>query len=692
MSRFNDVLPLANPGDPRPCHTASVVSVNVTEPLTPPPEADVLLENLDATQRAAVTSDAAPLAILAGAGSGKTRVLTRRIAWRSATGQIDARHVLAVTFTRKAAAELRERLRALGLRDSTTAGTFHSLAWAQLRNRWEERGIRPPTLLDRKIGFVARLLPRGNPSLPLDCTAELEWTQARDLGAADYQAAAEKAGRTPPLPMGQMIALIESYREAKLQARVVDFDDLLMLAARDIAADEDYAAAMRWRHRHLFVDEFQDINPLQHRLLRAWMGDSPDLCVVGDPNQSIYAWNGADASHLLWFEDRNPGAEIIKLGHNYRSTPQIVETGHIVLPSNARALAPPTAHRPDGAMPTVRGFADDKAEAAAIARTIRDGRPPGHAWSQQAVLTRTNAQTAVIAAALQTVDIPYRLKGGAALTAQPEVRQLLNILRSGTAPIRDALSDLRAEVAELNPGPDASRADQDRQANRDALVRLVADHAEADPDGSSEAFVMMLEAQNRNDGFEAQRDGVDIMTFHAAKGLEWQTVHVAGLERGYVPISHANDDPIALAEERRLLHVALTRAKRQLHLTWAMERQFGERTGKRSRSPYLDAIDPDGAPKETATKKSKQTQLAGVRAKLSVPVDDPVYDALTEWRRDTAKAGGVPAYVVFNNRTLAAIAEQLPETETELLEVPGVGPAKIDKYADEVLSIVAENL
>jgi len=653
--------------------------------------ADRLLDGLDDTQRSAVTSTAAPLAILAGAGSGKTRVLTRRIAWRVATGDANARHVLAVTFTRKAAAELRERLRQLGLRDATTAGTFHSLAYAQLRQRWEERGIRPPSLLDRKIGFVARLLPSGDRSLPLDVTSELEWASARDLDEHSYPGAAEKADRSPPLPMGQMTATIERYREEKLRARVVDFDDLLRLAARDLAADADYAAAIQWRHRHLFVDEFQDINPLQHRLLKSWQGDRTDLCVVGDPNQAIYAWNGADASQLLWFADRNPGAQVIQLGHNYRSTPQIVAAGHTVLPSNARTKQPPTAHRPEGPAPSIRSFSDDRTEAAGIARSIRDNHAPNTAWSGQAVLTRTNAQTAIIAQALRAVNIPHRVKGGAELTSQPEVKALLRGMRQTDATLRDALSDLRAEVAEARPAPDASPADHDRHANREALIRLAADHAESQPDGQASAFVEWIESTSRNDGFEAQRDGVDVMTFHAAKGLEWPVVHLAGIERGLVPIGHANDNPVALAEERRLLHVAITRAQSQLSITWAQERNFGERAAKRTRSPYLDALDPAGAAVSPQPKKSAKAGLAAARAKLDIPEDDPLYDALVEWRRDTSQADNVPAYVVFNNRTLVAIADARPTMKHELLACPGVGPAKIEKYADDVLALVEEH-
>ena len=262
-------------------------------------ESEQLLQGLNDAQTRAVTSTAQPLCILAGAGSGKTRVLTRRIAHRAATGSLETRHVLAVTFTRKAAGELTRRLRDLGLRDSVAAGTFHAVAYAQLRARWNDRDIRPPSLLDRKVGFVARLMPpalgrRGITAL--DVVAEIEWAKARMVTPDDYSGAATLAGRRVSLELSTVAELFERYEKAKRERRMVDFDDLLRLCRRDLLDDRDFAATQRWRFRHFFVDEYQDVNPLQHELLRAWLGDRSDLCVVGDPNQAIYAWNGADAS------------------------------------------------------------------------------------------------------------------------------------------------------------------------------------------------------------------------------------------------------------------------------------------------------------------------------------------------------------------------------------------------------------
>lgn len=659
--------------------------------------AERLLDGLDDTQRLAVTSPAAPLAILAGAGSGKTRVLTRRIAWKAATDQLDPRHTVAVTFTRKAAGELNTRLRQLGMRDVPTTGTFHSLAYAQLRQRWSERGIAEPQLLDRKIGFIARLLPRRpsgrGDNLALDVTGEIEWAAARALSPDAYRKLAESDERDPPLPAGQMAQLMADYADAKRKQRLVDFDDLLRLATRDLMADPDYAAAIRWRHRHLYVDEFQDINPVQHGLLLAWKGERNDLTVVGDPNQAIYAWNGADASNLMWFEDRNPGAGVIRLGHNYRSTPQIVTAGHAVLPSNARAEKKPTAHRGDGPEPTIRGHDDDRAEAAAVARAVRDSHAPGLSWSHQAVLVRTNAQTALIADAMRRAQIPVRVRGGAALVEQPEVRNLLDFISGSDRPLSEVVIDLRDEVDRLNPGRDAAPAELDRQANRDALVRLADDHAAADGAVTGAAFVAWLRASSRSDGIDAVNDAVEITTFHAAKGLEWPIVHLAGIEKGYVPIGYA-DTPAQLAEERRLLHVAITRAERELHLTWAKERTFGQRSSKRTKSPYLDALTGDEVTPlfKQGDPATRRDGLKSVKDRLTESVvdnDDPLVIALKAKRMDLAREEGVPAYVIFNNKTLAGLVDQRPADLDALLDVAGIGPAKAARYGEEILDVLS---
>ena len=677
--------------------------------------ADELLLGLDPTQHDAVSSSGNPLAILAGAGSGKTRVLTRRIAHRVATGSMDPRRTMAVTFTRKAASELRHRLRSLGLRDDLTTGTFHSLAYAQLHERWAEKNIRPPEMLDRKFGVIAGLLGRrSDTSMILDVMSELEWIVARNIPLDAYAFEADRHGRTSPLPPADLIQTAKRYAEEKRRMRVVDFDDLLTLAIRDIESDPEYASIIRWRHRHLFVDEFQDVNPLQFRLLQAWLGDEPDLCVVGDPNQAIYAWNGADSWYLRRFEKHFPSATVIKLGHNYRSTPEIIAAGHAVLPKPDREAEPPATDRASGDDPVIVRHADDEAEAVAVARALRDNTKPGTPWSQQAVLVRTNAQVALLATALERARIPHRVRGKSALVDTPEVKTLMRQLRQTTVPLSEALPDLRAairptgDVSSSDPGDNGdgfdgdgsggganvSTAEAERQRNREALFQLAVDHASSFPTASGIDFANWLSMTARKEALDVSADAVDVMTFHAAKGLEWNVVHLAGLESGYVPIAQANG-PAALSEERRLLHVAITRARDKVILNWAERRAFGQRSSKRNRSPYLDHIDGgDGSASsfdsqpETRKNRAKRN-LSKMRDDLeNAEPDSPLYLELKEWRLATAQEQGVPAYVVFNNRTLAEIAAAQPTTEAELLECSGVGPAKVSKYGAEVLDLI----
>jgi DNA helicase-2/ATP-dependent DNA helicase PcrA len=671
------------------------------------PDPDRLIDDLNPEQRAAVTSTAEPLRILAGAGSGKTRVLTRRVAHRAATGAIDPRHVLALTFTRKAAGELNARLRALGLRDSVAAGTFHGIAFAQLRTRWADRGIRPPELLERKVSFVARLLPRRSESLAaIDVVTEIEWAKARDVAPGHYAEAAAAAQRRSPVVPALVADIFERYEREKNERRVVDFDDLLSLCRRAIETDPEFAAAQRWRFRHVFVDEFQDVNPLQLALLRAWLGDRRDLCVVGDPNQAIYAWNGADADYLVRFDAHFPGAATVELRQNFRSTPQILAAADAVLAGGRLAGRPLQPTRPNGAAPRIRRYATDLEEAAGIARAVRDARRPGDRWSAQAVLVRTNAQIPPIEDALRKAGIPHRTRGGG-LLAQPEVKAALRSLARSRLPLAAALADLESDGPD-DPLPvesttDAAPADHDRRVSIDAVVRLGYDHLALDPNATPAAFVQWLQATIGTDQLGGTGDAVDVSTFHAAKGLEWPVVHLAGLEHGLVPIGHAKT-PEARAEEQRLLYVALTRAEQLLSCSWAEQRTFGSRAANRTPSPWLERIEGGPEPSSAranasragaersrvrATRGNRDVRLG--RTPPAVAADDPLLVALKAWRTTTARAAKVPAYVVFADATLEAVAARRPATHRALLAVSGLGPVKAERYGDTLLRIVSEH-
>jgi len=648
---------------------------------------DRLLDDLDPLQRRAVLTEAQPLCILAGAGSGKTRVLTRRIALRTRTGSALPQHVLALTFTRRAAAELSSRLGALGIRDRVAAGTFHAMASAQLRRRWADLGQRPPTVLERKARLLAPLLPGGRRAVAAaDVAAEIEWAKSRMVDPDGYEAAAVAAGRRPPLTTAEMASIYRRYEEQKSRRSLVDFDDLLLLCATALETDSRFAATQRWRFRHFFVDEFQDVNPLQFRLLEAWRHGRPDLCVVGDPDQAIYAWNGADAGYLADFSRRFPDGEVVALDRNYRSTPQVLALANATL-GRPRL----TATRADGPVPTVAAYGSDCDEAGHLARSLRRAgadRP----WSHLAVLTRTHAQLVVFEEALRAAGVPFRTRGAVPFLDRPEVKATLADLgRRPSLPLASALPDLRQLLDEAPEGDEVA-------ASLENLDRLARELIAADPVATVGGFGGWLRAALGGDQIPPGGDAVELATFHAAKGLEWPVVFLAGLEHGLVPISHAAT-PAARAEERRLLYVAVTRAGQELHLSWCERRTFGARTVARSPSPWLAALEAAGRDlAQGGSGADCRRFLEQGRAHLDAAprferpggrADPEVLRALRSWRATTARASGVPAFVVLHDTTLAAVAEAVPHDRSALLALPGVGPVKADRYGEALLAVVA---
>lgn len=666
-------------------HAARVLAVETGE-------ADRLLDGLNQAQIDAVTSVGGPLVVLAGAGSGKTRVLTRRIAWRVLNGETDPNRVLTLTFTRKAAAELRDRQRQLGMRDRIPAGTFHGIALTQLRQRWTERRTIPPALLDRKVRFIAQIAQQRKGVEITDVVAEVDWARARLIEPDDYHDAALRAGRTPPLPPEEMAQLMVRYQQEKRRKRLVDFDDLLMLAIRDMRADQDYAAAIRWRHRHFYVDEFQDVNPLQFALLNEWSGDRNDLFIVGDPNQAIYGWNGADPG-LLTSMAADENATVIELNDNYRSTPQVLSLAGSTLTSVAASKL--RAHRADGPPPTLTSYGSDKAEAEGIADAVQRCKNWGDKWSDQAILVRTNAQLVIIEQALTDLRIPTHVRSGPGPLASAEVKgELKAIGRDGIDLIKrleeldDRLSDLAKEQTNLSI---------DRYNNLAALSRVIHEYISLDPQPNGPGLLAWVDTMQRGD-VDNSKEAVDLATFHGAKGLEWPVVHLAGLEDGLVPIAYAKTDA-QHHEERRLLYVALTRAERELHLTWAKERTFGTKTVKRKPAPMLEGLAAaiaGLAPSQTR-RVDWRTQIE--RSRRQIPVEpekahgpEQILAALREWRARKAKAAGVPPHVILNDQALQVVAEQEPSNRAQLATMPGMRPVKLQRYADEILTVLGHGL
>ncbi|MGI8662032.1 MAG: UvrD-helicase domain-containing protein [Acidimicrobiales bacterium] len=645
-------------------------------------DADALLDGLNEEQRVAVTTEAAPLCILAGAGSGKTRVLTRRVAHRAATGSLDPRRVLVLTFTRAAASELVGRLRRLGLRDSLTAGTFHAVAYGQLRRRYAERRVAPPGLLERKIAFVARQLPKGAGVRAIDVATEIEWAKARVIGPSSYAAEATRARRAPAPNVEVVAEAYARYETAKRKAAVVDFDDLLWLAIHAIEHDRDTAATVRWQHQHLFVDEFQDVNPLQFRLLQAWLGQRDDLCVVGDPNQAIYAWNGADPSLLTGFVDHFPGASVVALASNHRSTPQVLTLANRVLDAGGLAGVRLTPTRQEGPDPVVVSSATGDEEAAAIAASLRGHHDHNVAWSHQAVLVRTNALAVVLADTLRGAGIPVRLRAQTPFLELPAIKQAMASLRR-----RGFLEGL-AELGERS----SDEPDEERIALGE-LMRLASEYSAEDPLPSPLGFTGWLATATADDA-QQSRDAVVVATFHAAKGLEWPVVHLAALEDGLVPHTRART-PEALDEERRLLYVAITRAERVLRLSWALTRSFGDKDVRRRPSPFLAELAPVlaamaiGASQVDGRARAVDAVdfVRAVRSSANATALAPLAVALAGWRDRRARASGMTPSGVLDDSSLEEISTQRPVDEHGLAAI--VGPVRAPRLARELLPIIA---
>jgi DNA helicase-2/ATP-dependent DNA helicase PcrA len=604
------------------------------------------------------------------------------------------------------------------------------LALAQLRRRWRDRDEPVPALLERKSRILAPLLG-GGPSVGAEAAevaGEIEWAKARLIVPEGYEVAIAAAGRATPRPAGEIASLYDRYETEKARRGVVDFDDLLWRLADALESDAEFAAVIRWRHRHLFVDEFQDVNPAQFRLIRLWLGERRDLCVVGDDDQAVYGFTGADAGYLVHFARHFPGAGVVHLEENYRSTPQVLAAAHAVLPGGARRKKPLRPTLPDGPLPTVAAYASDRGEAESVARALQARHQPGAPWAGTAVLYRTNAQSAPLEAALRAARIPYRVRGAARFLDRPAVAAALGELRraAGAAPglpLNAHLAGLLEWAEEAGGGEEATR---DRREHVDALVRLGREYLAADtafsgdtprppaafsgdtpepPGGAASAtgfitYLLTVLAEEDPTG----ADAVELLTFHKAKGLEWPVVFVTGLERGLVPIAYA-ETPAALAEERRLLYVALTRAEQELHLSWAQRRTLGGREMARQASPYLASIEaalaafgPEGDGDWQAAVAAERARLAKARAAagrdramVGASADPRVLAELVAWRKTLARASGVPAQVIFHDATLAAVAEAKPTDRAALMAVPGLGPLKVERYGDELLALVARS-
>ena len=586
-----------------------------------------LLDALDEDQRRAVTSSAETLCVRAGPGSGKTRTLTHRMAYRVATGSCDPRFIVAVTFTRRAAAEMEHRLKSLGLSEKPTIGTFHAIAIRMIRRWADDERRRPPNVLAYRLPVLRKVLRSGeNPHAVME---ELDWAAANNLGASRYQRATLAAERNPSLDLGRVCEIMSDFQDAKLYQGVCDFNDLLRMAAERLETDSAVAAAYRWGHRHFFVDEFQDLTPAQFRLLRSQLGGRADLCAVGDPDQSIFGWNGADERLLTDFLKEFPEAEVVHLRTNYRSCRGVVAAAQTIRPSGEAArIAPQNLYGESPETLRIRRCRDASEERAEVARAIREEHAPGSPWSSQAVLARTKTQVEQMAEALEEAGIPT-----VAITRESR------------------FGDEHPKKPDGNPNPG------DNNDNK-----------------------------------------VCVTTIHAAKGREWSVVHLSGLEEGLMP-HWLSQSGATLAEEKRLLYVALTRASRKLRLYWAAEREDVRSRGRRP-SRWLSDIAKSCKPQSAYEEKPplslgahRIAEKAGEQAawNLRGHLENPLARELREWRRRQALAARVAPEAVMCDGDIKAVVEHRPSSLPELDLLTRLGEARIRNFGEKILEMAKKH-
>ncbi len=682
---------------------------------------------LDPEQEAAVLAPRGPVCVLAGAGTGKTRTITHRIGHLVETGHVSAGQVLAVTFTARAAGELRSRLRALGLGGAANlvqAKTFHAAALRQLKYFWPQViGDHEWQLLDSKFAIVGSAANRVGLATTTeavrDLAGEIEWAKASLIAPENYAAAAARAHREIPADAAKIADAYAQYEELKTRNEVMllDFDDLLLHTAGALEGYPAVAQEFRDRYRCFVVDEYQDVTPLQQRVLEAWLGERDDLTVVGDANQTIFSFTGATPKYLLDFSRKYPEAAVVRLTRDYRSTPQVVSLANRVIGAARGRIAGTRltleGQRPPGPPPVFTEYDDEPAEAAGVAREIRKLIENGVAASEIAILYRINAQSEAHEQALTELDVPYQVRGGELFFHRAEVRQAVRELQKahGRANLpADAVgvnlpNTVRAVLAPVGltteePGGAQAR---ERWSSLLALVELTEQLVEHDP--ALDLGGLLHELQTRSEARHPPTvQGVTLASLHAAKGLEWDAVFLVGLTDGTVPILHAKDEA-AIEEERRLLYVGVTRAREHLHLSWALARAAGGRAS-RKRSRFLASVLPDEAVKPTksvgAQKKLPRCRVCGNALQGATAtmlgrcedcpgdLDAALFERLQAWRKDRSRELSVPAYVVFTDVTLTAIAEQRPTDVAALVAIPGIGAKKLERFGDEVLAVVAD--
>lgn len=689
-------------------------------------QAEAIFHGLNEQQRAAVEAVRGPVCILAGAGSGKTTTITRRIANQVETGAFQPAAILAVTFTDRAAGEMRSRLETLGV-EGLRARTFHSAALAQLRHLAPDT---PATIMPSKVMAlrqIANTLPKPYKFRPAaDLATEVEWAKNRRITPESYERAL--GDHEPPIPQDLMSRVYKRYEDGKRERGLIDFEDLLELCIQMFQTDEYAKERFQTRYEAFTVDEYQDVNLLQETLLREWIGERDNLCVVGDDYQSIYGFTGASPDYLLEMPQRFVNTKVFRLETNYRSTPEVLEVANRLVPKLGGAEKVLQAERATGPEPQIRQFSVPNAELSFMVERIQTLHTDGMPLESIALLYRVNFRSEDYEEALAAAAIPYQVADGAFLSRATGRQMMAALKRSKAANITADVTKLAVRAGYIEEPPD-DVGDQELTRQND-LARFIALATEFD-DGTRTAAEFVADVEQRFGG-GGQGRGVNLLTLHRAKGLEFDAVFMPRVEEGELPFRRSKT-ATAIAEERRLFYVGITRAKTHLAITWVndgrrkastfiteLRGERGPRTGEsglQARMPVREVIaaeigteveltggfagrvvevDADEATIELAS----GTQLGvawgepvtsgGKTLPLAPPAgeSDKLFAALKAWRLERAKADDVPAYVVFHDSTLVAIADARPGSLADLAAISGVGPTKLERYGSDVLAVL----
>ena len=536
---------------------------------------DEILAALDPDQRAVALASRGPVCVIAGAGTGKTRAITHRIAYAAAIGTIDPQKVLALTFTAKAAGEMRARLRSLGV-PQVAARTIHSAALKQLLYFWPSVfGGRTPDLMTTKTGFLTEAINRAglseairvtNRELMRDIASEIEWAKVSQVAPSDYIDEISKRMQKPRVLPEQMVQIYTAYETVKKQELAIDFEDVLLLCAAMLEEEREVRERVQDQYRYFTIDEYQDISPVQQRLINAWLGKRNDICVVGDPAQTIYSFAGATPVFLNTFTQRFPDAEVIRLSTGYRSTPEITFAANALLRHGAMGQEL-VAQNDHGSKPSVIGYSDETAEVAGVLEEITQLLAAGTVPHEVAILARTNSQLKSVERAMMKLNLPYQVRSTERFFDRREVRDFLSEVRKASvipAEGQGWIDELRTLAQPYLTGEAI-----------DGIAGLLHLARELDDDDNFTPKTLRGYLREVEDRVQQNNPPtmpvITLATLHAAKGLEWERVFLIGASDGQLPVADASID-----EERRLFYVGITRAKADLHISY-----------RKSPSPFL---------------------------------------------------------------------------------------------------------